>query len=88
MQTKQHCKSNNWSLCIIHVRLQLCHKEIPAQVFSLESCENFKEIFLIEHLRATASDLSYLTAILTQPAFTCSKSTMETPEQCVTSVQS
>ena len=34
---------------------------------------------------ATAENKIYLTV---QPAFTCSKSTMETPEQCVKSVQS
>ena len=38
---------------------------------------------IVEHLKHTQNHLETY-----QPAFTCSKSTMETPEQCVKSVQS
>ena len=37
--------------------LEISHKkEILAQVFSFEFCEIFKNTFLTEHLRTTASD--------------------------------
>ena len=54
--------------------------------FPCEFWEIFENIFITEHLRATASSAckKYLQ---TQPVFTCSNSTIETPEQCMKSVQ-
>ena len=45
------------------LRLQLCLKETPAQVFPVNFCEIFKNSFFTQHLRATASAL-YLPLIM------------------------
>ena len=41
------------------------------------------KVLIVEHLKHTQNHLE-----THQPAFTCSKSAMETPEQCVKFVQS
>ena len=42
------------------VRVSFLMKMTPAQVFSYEFCEMFKNILFKEHLRATASDYTFI----------------------------
>ena len=42
------------------VRVSFLMKMTPAQVFSYEFCEMFKNILFKEHLRATSSDYTFI----------------------------
>ena len=58
------------------------------QAYSEPSLKHYNKAFLLKELTALPGYTFNETAGLTQPVFTCSKSNMQTPEQCVKSVQS
>ena len=84
--------------------MQLYYKVTPAQPFSCGFYEICKNTYFMEHLQTTAyvshhrdiilafvfSTLNNLRRhhLIAQPAFTCSKSRMQTLEECVKSVES
>ena len=57
------------------------------EAYSEPSLKHYSKAFLLKKLTALPEYIFYEVAGLTQPEFTCSKSTMQTSEQCVKSVQ-
>ena len=58
------------------------------EAYSEPSLKHCNKAFLLKKLTALPEYIFYEVAGLTQPEFTCSKSTMQTSEHCVKSVQS
>ena len=65
-----------------------CQLRNSTEAYSEPSLKHYNKAFLLKKLTALPEYIFYEVAGLTQAEFTCSKSTMQTSEQCVKSVQS
>ena len=78
------------TICEINVLwhdVLFCYLRNSAETYSEPSLKHYNKAFLLKKLTALPEYIYFEVASLTQPEFTCSKSTRQKLEQCVKSVQ-